>query len=235
MRRPLRCAALASVLVACGASPEPEAPAAPPASGGAEWRVPREGMQVEGLMGTIPQRKILATLEPKLPKFQRCFFHGANEVELIAGQVELYFRVGLDGRVEWVYLRDSSVGHLATERCVLEEAARARFPEPKGGGPAELAWGFELDALDRERAPIDWDADSIAEPLAAGRAALEACASGSFVVTVYIAPGGQVLAAGAAADSRHAAEGIPCVVEAVQQWSMPDPGAHTAKVRFRVP
>jgi hypothetical protein len=118
-------------------------------------------MQVTGIMGTIPERKIRATLEPLLPNFARCFATGAQEVEFIGGHMEFYFRVGLDGRVEWVYPRASNIGHRATEQCLLRIAAAARFPGPKGGGAAELGWGFDMDPSDGVRPPIVWDSGRV--------------------------------------------------------------------------
>jgi hypothetical protein len=151
--------------------------------------------------------------------------------------MEFYFRVGLDGRVEWVYPRASTIGHRATEQCLLQIAQATRFPEPKGGGAAELAWSFEIDAPEDVRPPVEWEADKLEPVLTEQRAALEECAQGAsgIVVTAYVAPGGQVMAVGAAAGSREAADRIDCVVEAVQAWAMPDPGSYPAKISFVAP
>lgn len=187
-------------------------------------------------MGTIPERKILATLEPKLPRFQRCFERGAQEVEFISGRMEFYFRVAVDGRVEWVYPRASTVGHRGTEQCLLEVAKAARFPEPKGGGAAELAWGFEIDPPDSVRPPVAWDDARVSSVLGANRASLDECGPGAsgLEVTAYVSPGGEVLACGGSATSRENAESIDCVVQAVRGWKFPDPGSYAAKVSFSV-
>lgn len=231
-----RACVFAGVLLAalgCGSEPEPERVQSR-ATTGAE-RADERGMDVSGLMGTIPERKILSTLEPKLPRFQRCFFEGSSEVEFIGGAIEFYFRVGLDGGVEWVFLRKSDVGHRATERCLLDQAARARFPEPQGGGAAEFAWGFALDPLDGVRPPVAWDAERVVEALREGSEAFGQCGPGPYVVTAYVAPGGGVLGAGAAAGSYEASQQVDCVVEVVRGLSMPDPGSYAAKVTFTVP
>jgi hypothetical protein len=229
-------AVLLCVCCGCGSEPGPE-PVQAPASSGAETKPKGERMEVSGLLGTIPERKIHATLEPKLPSFQRCFMHGAERVELISGSMQFYFRVALDGRVEWVYPRASSVGDRPTEQCLLEIAKAARFPEPKGGGAAEISWGFEFDASETARPPVAWDEARVQSVLATERAALEDCgvAGGALLVTAYVAPGGQVLAAGASAPGREAAERIDCVLEAVRGWHMPDPGSYPAKVSFHAP
>lgn len=235
MRRTGWAVALACALAACGSSSEPEPQGPAQQSSGAEMLPPHESMQVSGLMGTISTHKVELALEPKFPRFAQCFARGASRVEQIAGGMKFYFRVGLDGRVEWVYPRESSVGDRATEQCLLEVARATRFPEPKGGGAAEVTWSFEIDGSDDVRAPVAWEADKVSDAVAQNRDALASCGEGAFSITTYIAPGGQVLAAGAAADSQDSAGRIDCVVEAVKSWSMPDPGSYPAKVTFSAP
>lgn len=221
----------------CGGEPEPVSRPEPAPSSGGDATGAARGMDVTGLMGTIPERKIRGALEPKLPKFQRCFMQGMDEVEFLGGHIKFYFRVNLEGRVEWVDPRGSSIGHRATELCLLEEAARTRFASPQGGDAAEFVWGFELDAVGGVRPPVDWDAERAASAVQAGRASLDACGvSGHrYQVTAYVAPGGTVLSAGAAADSHAAAASVDCLVAAVKSWSFPDPGSYAAKVSFPVP
>lgn len=232
-------AAVAALPAGCASAPTAEKPK-PTASTGGEWAwKPRkgEGMKVEGILGTIPQLRIEEVLEAKLPEFQRCFFEGTDEVKALAGHIKFYFRVGLDGRVEWVHPRGSSIGHRPTELCLLTRAARARFPEPKGGGPAEFVWGFELLPVEGENVPQDLSAEHVMGAVDEHRPELDACGvkgTGHYVVTVYIAPGGATQAVGAAADSNEAAQHIDCIVEAVRTWALTDPGTSAAKVSFRL-
>jgi len=224
------------LICACGDS-QPQA-AAPPSTRttGAEssFRKRGEGMKVEGILGTIPQLRIEEVLESKLPEFQRCFFEGTNQIAALGGHMKFYFRVGLDGRVEWVHPRGSSIGHRATELCLLSRAAKVRFPAPKGGGPAEFVWGFELEPA---TTPHTLDAEQVMPAVDQHRPELSACGVedlGHYVVTAYIAPGGRTEAVGAAADSNEASERIDCIVETVQSWPLADPGANLAKVSFRL-
>ncbi len=238
MRRAIVWAALTATAACGGGEPPPEPPPAAASSSGGEFVAPRSGggMQVEGILGTIPQRKIEETMKAKLPSLQRCFFEGMGEVEFLSGHIKFYFHVGLDGRVSSVHPRGSSIGHRSTEKCLVDVAAKTRFPEPKGGGPAEFVWGFELEGAGGVRAPVEWDDQRVAQPVNEQRATLEACNidGDRFVVTVYVAPGGNVLAAGAAADSQAAADKIDCVLGAVRGWKMPDPGSYAAKVSFEL-
>jgi hypothetical protein len=224
-------------LCACAGEAAPEPAAAEPTSGAEQAVERRGGMEVSGLLGTIPERKVHAALEPKLGSFERCFVRGAQQVEFIAGRMEFYFRVGEDGAVEWVYPRSSTVGHRATEQCLLAAAQSTRFPAPQGGSAAEVAWSFEIDPPEDVRAPVEWQPTHVETVLAEQAAALESCAlaDGGLVVTAYVAPGGQLLAAGASASSREAADAIDCALAAIAAWPMPDPGSYAAKVSFTVP
>ena len=223
-------------LVACGATQKP-APTPAPETRSAEWSEPPDQMQVTGIMGTIPERKIRATLEPVLPSFARCFAREAGEVEFIGGHMEFYFRVGLDGKVEWVYPRASDVGHRATEQCLLDIAKGVRFPGPKGGGAAEVGWGFDFEPSDGARPPVAWGTENAESVRSQIHALARECQleQGSLMVTAYVTPGGQVLAAGASADSPQSAAQIDCVVGAVRGFTFADPGSYTAKLSFSVP
>jgi hypothetical protein len=86
-----RAALVLSILAAIGCSSEP--PPSPPAAAktsGAElnWTPRQDGMKVDGILGTIPQRKIEDILHDQLPAFQRCFFEGAGEVPELAGHMK---------------------------------------------------------------------------------------------------------------------------------------------------
>jgi hypothetical protein len=225
------------LVAACGGE-QPAETAVPLQSSGAEAEEQRGGgMEITGTLGTIPERKVHAALEPKLGSFQRCFVQGAREVEFIGGRMEFYFRVAADGAVEWVYPRSSTVGHRATEQCLLAAAQSTRFPAPQGGTGAEVAWSFEIDPPEDVRAPVQWQAEDVQAVLSAQREALASCAlgDGGLLVTAYVAPGGQLLGAGASASSREAADAIDCALSAIAAWPLPDPGSYAAKVSFAVP
>ncbi|MET0389899.1 MAG: AgmX/PglI C-terminal domain-containing protein [Polyangiales bacterium] len=226
----------AAAFAGCGGEPAESTPPPAAVSSGAEaFSAPRQGMQVEGLLGTIPSRRIEETLQAKLPVFQRCFADGSRDVEKLGGHLKFYFHVGLDGAVEWVQPRGSSVGHRATELCLLSRAKQVHFPAPKGGGPAEFTWGFEFEPAEQGQPMLVWEAAQVASVTEQHRAELSACGvaePGHYVVTAYVQPGGQVLAAGAATDTPPDQEDLDCVVSQVLAWQFPDPGASGAKVSF---
>jgi hypothetical protein len=229
--------------VGCGGA-EPVSPAKPatatapdPVEVGAEELGDSDNdVEVRGTLGTIPTHLIQQRLEPKLASFQNCFVERSRQVECIAGQIELYFRVKLDGSVRSVFPRVSTIGDRETEQCILAVASRTRFPSPRGGGEAEFAWQFEVDPLRDVRPPVAWESERAASALRQHAGSIRACHKNArYTVTAYVAPGGTVLTAGAASSAFEGAGALDCVADAVRSWAMPDPGSYPAKVTFQIP
>lgn len=239
MTKPYVWVVAAAALVGCGGGQEQaEEPAgftvAEPTAGHEEVD---DGVQIEGLMGTLTPEDVQMALEPKMPRFAQCFANRYGELEYVGGHFEMAFRVRSDGSVEWVYPRRSTVGDRDTERCLLEVASRTRFREPRGGSAAEFSWSLDFDPPEDVRPPFDWDPVHASDPLAEhAETVLTHCRPAGvvarYLVTAYVAPGGSVLAAGAAADAPEAADTLDCVAEAVRSWEMPDPGSYPAKITF---
>lgn len=234
------CTALAIASLALGAcgggggDGDAEESAASRRSAGSERAAeePQDGLQIEGLMGTIPQEQVNRTLQPRTEAFARCFAQGGN-VDFLEGDIRLSFRIRTDGSVLWVYPSRTSIGHRAVERCIVERARGVQFPRPRGG-EAEFTWGFGLDAASDVRPPVAWSAADVASVLSAQGASLRSqCGGqGGFQVTAYVDRGGQVMAAGASAPDDATAEQLDCVASGVAGWRMPDPGSYPAKVTF---
>lgn len=230
------CAAI--LFVGCGGGAESEEPegfaASEPTVGDEEE--PDDGVQIEGLMGTIAHEDVQMALEPKMPRFAQCFANRYDDNELVGGHFEFAFRVNTDGTVKWVYPRRSTIGDREVERCLLEVAQRTRFRDPRGG-EAEFNWSLDFDPPSDVRPPFNWDAEQAADPVAehAGEVLTQCRPSGiaaRYLVTAYVAPGGAVMTAGAAADAPEAAGSLDCIAEAVRAWEMPDPGSYPAKITF---
>jgi TonB family protein len=193
------------------------------------------GMSVTGTLGTIPQRKIQRVLEARLGAFQRCFAEGAQAVELIGGEAAFSFVVDRTGRVTSVHLHDSSVGHRATERCLLEVAQAAEFPAPKGGEGAEFTWGFAMDASPDLRPPVELDGARLAAETPDVISAVAACNPEPVTITAYVDRGGRTLGAGVSSAAAQAPGVLDCVAQAVTVAVLPDPGSYPGKIRFSVP
>jgi hypothetical protein len=206
-----------------------------------------DGMVTEGTLGTLPQHVVESTLQARQRKFLRCFTDAWRQDPLVGGEVRFVFRVGQGGKVRWVYPVISTVGDIDTERCLLDVARQARFPEPHGV-EAEFSWSLAVDPMEDVRPPVPWEPDQASAAVSEHRASvLEACTGGAptaYRVTAYVAPGGTVRTAGVAARVEAEASigvGEPsvatqrareCVAEQVRAWELPDPGSYPAKVTF---
>jgi hypothetical protein len=220
---------------ACGGGDgESETVAEDQTTGGGER--PREvddGLEVEGLMGSLSTDEVNGTLQPRMQRFARCFSDRYGSLDIVGGRVRFSFRVAVDGSVRWVYPSESTIGDRQTERCLLDVAGSTRFPQPRGG-EAEFSFPIEFDPPGDVRPPFNWEPERTEELVAEnGAGVLSQCgARGPVSVTAYVAPGGAVLAAGASVADQSMAEVLDCVSDAVRAWSMPDPGSYPAKVTF---
>ena len=236
MRHHLATACLALGALACGGG-RPKAPvieshAPPPDDPRRLGEEPNDGLEVEGLVGTLDEFDVVAVINEALPGFQVCFERNAGT--FVAGKVVLEFDVARDGVVAKVWVAESDLGDWRVESCLAETAGFLRFPRPFGGGPAHVAYPFSWNERGRRLAtdvPIDWGYPTLRE----GDAALRACRdahgfAGPFHLTTYIGRKGQVLSAGL-----HTARPAPaftaCISEAVRALTFPDPGARIYRFR----
>jgi hypothetical protein len=226
---------LVLVLAACGSEPAEieTTDEVVETSNGDEEEVVDDGVEIEGLMGTLSSAEISRTLEPRMQRFAQCFSNRYGELEIVGGEIELAFRVARDGSVLWVYPHASSIGDRITERCLLDSARSSRFPEPHGG-EAEFRYPLAFDPPEDVRPPLNWDESRVSDQVATQARTVRSCGSGPVSVTVYIGRGGDVMAAGAATTDPERADALDCVADAVREWTMPDPGSYPAKVTFEI-
>ena len=222
------------VAMGCGASAT-QIDASEPTAKPVTFAPSEESMTVTGTLGTIPQRKIHEVLEARLGRFQRCFSKASERVEFIGGEVEFWFVVDPRGKPSSVYLRKSRVGDRETERCLLEIATAAKFPEPKGGTGAEFSWGFAMDSHPDIRPPVELDAARISAESPEVMAAVTACNPEPLEITAYVDRGGKPMAVGVASATFQSPSVLDCVVQAVTSATLPDPGSYPGKLTFRAP
>jgi hypothetical protein len=224
-------AALAGVLLlGCGGGPK----ASGTTAGGepaAEPEPADDGAQVQGLLGGIPDHEAQAVFERGLPKLGECYGLALDVSDAIAGSVEFAVVVGEGGGVTSVFPRSSDLGSVEAEECMLDAVARFRFPKPRGGDRAELSWSMTVDPPGGRVPVVEWDGSRLAAVIEEHREEVDRCLAGAggIRLTVYVGPGGRVLSAGASSDSLGAAAGARCLARAVGTWTLPDPGADTAK------
>jgi hypothetical protein len=218
------------VAVSCGGEPPAKAPEA--AGEQASPTVP--AMKTVSELGDVDPVAVRTSFGALDGRFASCQERGLARVEVLAGTVKFFVRIGADGRAKWAYLEESDVGDRNTEKCLLGTVIDARWPKPNGGD-AEIRHTMELP-LQATRPPNDWPADKVAEALGHHGEAIDRCKGGSsarFHATMYVAPGGNVLAAGVATSTKEGEDRADCLAKVLATMKgLPSPGSWPAKVSF---
>jgi hypothetical protein len=228
-------AALAAAVLACGGE-EPPAKSAETQTESNE--APREsGLKVKSELGSVDPAAVSNTFHTLSGAFEACQRRGTSRVEVLAGPVKFFVRIGEDGSAKWAYLLESELGDRDTERCLLDAVMGARWPKPDGGD-AEARYGMELP-LQATRPPNDWSSDRVSDALAKAGDSIGRCKgglAGTFHATMYVGEGtgksGRVLAVGVAPPSKEGEEKVDCIVKALKEMKVPTPGTWPAKVSF---
>jgi hypothetical protein len=224
------------LLAGCGGpqTPEPQVPSSEPQPAHVEHHAPK--MQVATELGEIDRAETIKTFDKLKPAFADCHKKGLDRVEYLEGDVKFFVRVGQDGAVRWTYLEDSTIGDLATEKCMLDAVTAAAWPKPQGGeAEVRSSTGFEPP---NARPPAQWASEKIAAVVAKEGPAASKCkagANGKFHVTAYVQPAGKqgkVQAVGVSVPSKEGAAATACIAKEVMGWTMPSPGSWAAKVSF---
>jgi hypothetical protein len=222
-------------LSACGGTPPADAPddieagsAAKPKRGG--------GMpMLESEVGALDQDKVNEAVTAAAGDVEGCFKRANDGLDypIIGGDVEMVIRVKSDGGVRWSHPSSSSLGHLDTERCILDALGKQDWPKPEGGeeGIARVPFGIDPPG----RPPVDWSASSLGPNGSKLQSKLRGCKSGSaLTVTMYVDPDGKVIAAGASVDDETGIDAITCAVDAAKSLRYASPGSYPAKVSLRL-
>lgn len=223
---------LVSAAIGCGGT-EPPPKQAEPAHGAPQKAVPLVAKTSQELGGVDPKavKRAFGALDDK---YMECQKRALDRLELVAGNVKFFLRIGSDGSAKWAYLEESEIGDRETERCLIDVVMAARWPKPDAGD-AEVRYTMELP-LQAARPPSDWTPDKVAGALGRNGDAIDKCKAGAgttFHATMYVGPGGKVLSAGVAMSSKDAEESANCLAKTlVKMKGLPSPGSWPAKVTF---
>jgi hypothetical protein len=218
-------------LSACGGEPPPKAPEPPKEE---EQHEVKPQLKTRSELGTVDPGAVKQAFTKLDDKFTDCQKRGLDRVEVLAGGVKFFLRIGEDGTAKWTYLEESDIGDRDTEKCLLDVVMGASWPKPDGGD-AEARYTMELP-LQSTRPPSDWGVDKVAKTLGKHGDDIDKCkagASATFRATMYVGPGGKVLAAGVSASSKDGAEKADCLADVLEKMKgLPSPGSWPAKVSF---
>jgi hypothetical protein len=165
---------------------------------------PGTRMQVLGTLGTLDQQSIQEGVDVKLQSATGCFARQLQRAPYLGGKIELKFRVATDGSVRWVRVKQSDLGSLEVEQCIITEMMKASFDRPDGGEaefsiPLAFSGGDAVTTLDPERSPVARRLRrSCRKLLRAGKRA-RLSAPSDLQVGLYIDPRGKVVSAGLSA------------------------------------
>jgi hypothetical protein len=231
-RVPLACVLIAATSVACGGAAPPKEAEAPPEPAAPPPKKPALKMKSE--LGSVDPGAIKSAFHALDDKFMACQKTGLDRVELLSGSVKFFVRIGEDGAARWTYLESSEVGDRATEKCLLDVVTAGSWPKPDGG-EAEVRYGMELP-FQGTRPPTDWSSDKVAAALGKNGDAIDRCKAGAsahFHATMYVGPGGKVLAAGVVAPAKDTDDKVDCLAKVLGKMKgLPSPGSWPAKVGF---
>jgi len=185
-------------------------------------------------LGDVDPDAVRKTFRGLDDKFMECAKGEIDRVEVLAGSVKFFVRIAEDGSAKWAYLEESEVGDRTVEKCLVQTVLGAQYPKPDGG-EAEARYGMELP-LQSTRPPNEWGAEKVSQALAKHAEAIGRCrtgASGGLQATMYVGPGGKVLAAGIAGAGKDGEGEADCLVEVLEKMKgLPSPGSWPAKVHF---
>jgi len=224
-----------SCLTACGGASSKVVPAGEEPSvardDAAPVGDPGDSVQIEGLLGDIPQDDVERVLARKNDAIAECYQEALDALEQIEGSVVLELDVGPDGSVAAAHLRSGSLGSAATEACIVALAKRLKFPKPSGGSHASISYPLTLEEPYGHPAPSALSGSEAKAVADANTADVERCLGGATGVqlTLYVGRGGAVVSSGATSDAFETAGAAACLAEAARAWTFPDPGGKTAK------
>jgi hypothetical protein len=219
-------------MAACGGEPPPQAPEA--AKDDTPPPPKKPSLKMKSELGSVDPGAVKHAFGALDEKFMGCQKQALGRVEVLSGSVKFFLRIGEDGTARWAYLEGSDLGDRATEKCLLDTVMGATWPKPDGGD-AEAHYGMELPQQST-RPPSDWNSDKVAAALGKHGEAIDKCkagASASFHGTMYVGPGGKVIAAGVATSAKDSEEQADCLASVLTKLKgLPSPGSWPAKVGF---
>jgi hypothetical protein len=197
------------------------------------------GPTVESAIGALSDYDVKKKFEQLLPNMTQCFSAGNQKVAYLAGDINFEVRIATDGKAMWAYVKDSTLGHRATETCMLGVLKAASWPRPKGGpGRAENSYTF--DSGDGTRPPVAWTTKDLGKK---GEKKvfkeLEECrkqaGTKSLTATFYVETNGTAASVGVSSGDEKGEDAADCVISALKPLKFPSPGSYASKITISVP
>lgn len=193
-------------------------------------------MVVEGLRGTISQSSASQVIGARRNDMIACVTSRRSVNDMIGGSLRVDFTIATNGTVRVARIESGDLGDRDSEKCVLRIASSLRFPPPTGGeATVDETLQFPLDG--DVRPPLAWRAERVTGPASSQLSRIASrcrVSGGSIRVTAYVGRRGRVSDAGAFASVAALDAKLDCVVDAVEDLTLGDPGSYPAKVTFDI-
>jgi TonB family protein len=248
--RQLLCLLLMSAITACWAAcggadkPEPREPEPAPREkvaaihdpsihdGEDEQEDDGEEFEVEGLSGHLDPYDIERGIEPHSTALSDCFYSRVKKMKFLGGKVEMKYKVGRDGAVKSVQMKESSLGSWQVEKCLLDIARGMSFRKPRGKGDADFSVPLDFTSARSVRWLTEEAAESEVDEYLEQLAECEGRAPDVWV-TLYVGARGKVKSVGFASQSVALEdEWAECAEQSVMAWQLTDPRGQVAKLSF---
>ncbi|MBW2454178.1 MAG: hypothetical protein JRI68_06695 [Deltaproteobacteria bacterium] len=228
---------LATSLAACSHTPPPDDPVDD--DGPDQTQLPMSGgPQIQAEVGALDEEKVQEAFNAAKHEIYGCFNAANDELKwpIVGGDIEVVVRVKTDSTVRWVFPQTSTIGHRATERCILDTLHKQIWPKPEGGEEGIARTQYGMDCPGRE--PVGWSPGDLGKNRAKLEAKVKACirkaGTPGLSLTLHVDPDGRPISAGASVDDESGLEALDCAVEAATSLRYPSPGSYPAKVTVQV-
>src|SRR3984893_18883666 len=116
-------------MLAHGSGGEP-----PPRQAAVQHREPQKAIplvaKTSSELGSIDPGAVKRAFVALNDKYMDCQKRALDRVEVLAGNVKFFLRLGSDGSARGAYLEESEIGDRDTERCLIDVVMTARWPKP---------------------------------------------------------------------------------------------------------
>ncbi len=190
-----------------------------------------DGFEVEGLAGHLDPNDIERGIEPHQQDLSTCFFDRAKKNKYLGGNIEMAYKVGRDGAVKAVQMKESSLGAWQVEKCLLTIARSMSFKKPRGNGDADFSVPLDFTPV---RSPLWISEEAAQSEVAEYLGELEECGRArSVYVTLYVAARGKVKSVGFASQNGPLGdEWADCAEQKIKAWQLTDPRGKVSKMSF---
>jgi hypothetical protein len=190
------------------------------------------GPIIRAEVGALDEAAVKQVFRAAVPRIEACFRAGSKRHAYLEGEIEVLLRIRGDGRVRYALPVGSSFGDRETERCILDELGRERWPEPQGGDEGETRQKFEVGAAGRPA--VAWSPAQLGSRLGELQRKLRRCqanvGTSGLSVTIHVDPDGKPVTAGAAVSDERGLGALDCALDAATSLRYPSPGSWPAKV-----